>query len=344
MLALGSKSGDIGDTAVLPASYFSYQLSDKLVFGMAVNAPFGLTTDRSNFHWAGVTHARKSKIETYNFNPTVAYRAAPGLIIGVGLQAEFMKAGLRSSSGVGITSPDLVIKGDDIGFGLTAGILVTPSAGTTIGLGYRSRINHELEGSVSIPSSALEIARRGASVTADVTLPDIVTLSFRHDIAPAWTLLGTAEWTNWSTVPKLDVVCSGAANPVYCAGGAGQLVRSLHLGWHDGWFFSAGLEHQYNSQLTLRGGIAYEISPIQSPDERTIRVPDADRVWVGIGASYKYSDTTTIDLSYAHLFVENSRVDRTESGIRVVGNVDAHADAISIGVRSKLDWLFSGSH
>ncbi|MGB4866230.1 MAG: outer membrane protein transport protein, partial [Hyphomicrobium sp.] len=45
-------SGDIGDTAILPASYFSYQLNDQIVLGMGVNAPFGLTTD-GDFGWDG---------------------------------------------------------------------------------------------------------------------------------------------------------------------------------------------------------------------------------------------------------------------------------------------------
>ncbi len=90
-------SGDIGDTAVLPASYFSYQLSDKAVLGMSVNAPFGLTTD-GGFGWDGSQLARESKIVTYNFTPTIAYRVSPGLIVAAGLQVEFMDAQLRQAA------------------------------------------------------------------------------------------------------------------------------------------------------------------------------------------------------------------------------------------------------
>jgi len=38
--------------------------------------------------------------------------------------------------------------------------------------------------------------------------------------------------------------------------------------------------------LTLRGGAAYELSPIQSPDERIAQLLDANRIWLGIGGSY----------------------------------------------------------
>ncbi len=341
LLGNGSKSGDIGDSAVLPASYFSYQLNSEIVLGMSVNAPFGLTTDPSNYLWAGVTQARESKIETYNFNPTFAYRVAPGVIVGAGLQIEYFKAQLRQSSGVLITSPEIAIKGDDVAVGFTAGILVTPMSGTTIGVGFRSSIDHELEGSIKLAFLAPPINR--AAITAGIETPEMVTASLRQELTPAWTLLGTVEWTNWSNVQQLVVNCKApGTNALFCPNPAIPAVRTLDLGWHDGWFFSGGLEHAYNSQLTLRGGVAYEISPIQAADERTIRVPDADRIWVSAGASYKYSEWTTIDLAYSHVFVEDSTVDRTESGIRVVGDVESSVDIISVGVRSKLDWLLSG--
>ena len=119
-------------------------------------------------------------------------------------------------------------------------------------------------------------------------------------------------------------------------------LTTLPLGWDDGWFFSAGLEHAYSEQLTLRGGVAYEISPIDSDEGRTIRVPDADRIWLSAGASYKYSETTTVDLSYAHVFIDDART--VQGGGALVGDVESSADIISVGVRSKLDWMFAGSN
>ncbi len=232
----------------------------------------------------------------------------------------------------GALGPTGAVKGDDWALGFTAGILATPAAGTTIGLGFRSKLDHELEGTTHIPGFLAP-----AAVSADVSLPEIVTLSLRHDLAPAWTVLGTVEWTNWSRVPQLAVICQAAG-----CGGAGAPVATLPLGWEDGWFVSAGLEHQYSSALTLRGGLGWEKSPIQTAAGRTIRVPDADRIWASIGASYKYSDWTTIDVSYGHLFVEDAVTAQGPGGALLRGNVETSADAISVGVRSKLDWLLGG--
>lgn len=327
------KSGDIGDTAILPASYFSYQLNDKVVLGMGVNAPFGLTTD-GKFSWAGSQLARESKITTYNFTPTVSYRVAPGILVGAGLQVEYINAQLRQATGAP-NGPTSAIKGDDVGFGFTAGILISPMDGTSIGLGYRSKVEHDLEGSFHVSGFGLK-----NSISADIELPEIVTLSLRQDLAPAWTLLGTVEWTNWSRVPQLLVNCDAAGPPACPAAGAPMTNGILPLGWDDGWFFSAGLEHAYNEQLTLRAGAAYEISPIDTDEGRTVRVPDADRIWLTAGASYKYNENTTVDLSYAHVFVEDSTT--VQAGGALVGEVESSADIISVGVRSKLDWLLSG--
>ncbi|MEQ1669345.1 MAG: outer membrane protein transport protein, partial [Hyphomicrobium sp.] len=158
-------SGDIGDTAVLPASYMSYQLNDKMVLGMGINAPFGLTTD-GKFAWAGSQLARESKITTYNFNPTVAYRVTPGVIVGAGLQVEYIDAQLRQAFG-SPAGPTAAVKGDDWGFGFTAGILLTPADGTSIGLGYRSMIEHNLEGTFHVPGVV-----PNRPIHADIELPD----------------------------------------------------------------------------------------------------------------------------------------------------------------------------
>jgi len=332
-------SGNIGDTGILPASYYSYQLNSQFVLGLGVNTPFGLVTD-GRFSWDGAQLARESRITTYNFTPTLAYRVAPGVIIGAGLQIEYMDAQLRSAFGSPF-GPTAAIKGDDVGVGFTAGILVNPAAGTTIGLGFRSKVEHDLEGTFHI--NGVPVVN---DISANVDLPEIVTLSLRQDLAPNWTLLGSVEWTNWSRLPQLQVVCDSAGPPACPA--AGWDLHTLPLNWEDGWMFSAGLEHKYNDQLTLRGGLAWEKSPIQTAEGRTVRLPDSDRFWLSAGASYQYSQWTTFDFAYSHIWFEDST---TVQGAGLgpggmpllVGDVESSADIISVGVRSRLDWLLGSA-
>ncbi len=325
-LGLPRESGDIAKDAIVPSSYYSYRLNEHLVAAISINSPFGLVTEPSNRNWAGQTFARTSEIKTYNFTPTLAYRLSPTLAIGVGLQINHMEGRLKNASGLLATSPNFVIKGDDLSVGFTAGINFTPHAGTHIGLGYRSAIDHTLEGNVFLAAAA---PFTGA-MKADITLPEIVTLSLRQVLSPTWTLLGTVEWSNWSRLDQVNINCPGTA---LCPTG----VRTLDLGWNDGWFFSLGAEHQYNEKLTLRAGLAYEISPIQDADERTLRTPDMDRLWLSVGGSYKWSDATTFDLAYTHIFgIGDDKIDRTEGGVRFIGNVDSQVDIVSFGMKMKL--------
>ena len=251
-----SDSGDIGIDAIVPATYLSYQLSPAVVLGFSLNAPFGLST-KTNEVWAGQTLSRENKLETYNFAPTIAYRVVPGLIVGAGVQVEYIRVKLQAAAPIPPTFPSSTTKGDDVAVGFTLGALWEPSAGTAVGLGFRSSIDHTLEGSFGV----FGIGQN--EVAANLETPEIVTLSLRQALTPRWTALGTVEWTNWSRLNKVDTVCTAAGAP-FCLSPA-WTVNSLTLGWHDGWFFSGGLEYTYSPKLTLRGGVAYDLSPISEP-------------------------------------------------------------------------------
>jgi long-chain fatty acid transport protein len=318
-------SGNAGKLALVPASYVSYQLTDDLVAGVSMNAPFGLA-NKTDYNWAGQTFNRASAVTTYNGQAAIAYNLSPELTIGGGLLVEYMKADLRSASGIAANAPSIYVQGEDFGFGFSGGVTWRPVEGTHIGAGFRSAIKHKLEGDIFVAAAPVM-----APVFADVTLPEIATLSVRQDISETTRLLATAEWTNWSRLKSLDVICETGIG-LCGAPGPGGTVNSLKLGWHDGYFFSAGLEHDFNDALTLRGGIAYEISPIRAADERTMRVPDSDRVWLSLGASYQITEKTKANLAYSHVFMEKGAINRTESGLTFTGTSKSHLDIISAGM------------
>jgi long-chain fatty acid transport protein len=323
LLGFGAESGNIGNQAIVPSSYLSYQLSPSLVLGFSFGAPFGLSTEPSNRIWAGMTQARTSKIETYNLQSALAWRVTPTFIVAAGLQIERMEGTLKSAVG-GAGFPNAVIRGDDVALGWTLGALWQATRGTTVGLGFRSSIEHDLEGGIG---GAFPFP---GDIRAGLSTPETVTLSLRQDLGPRWTGLASVEWSNWSRLKSLDVECTSAS-----CGGGGTLV-SLPLGWLVGWFFSLGAEYAWSPALTLRGGVAYEISPIQNADERPARLPDSDRIWASLGATYKWSEKVSVDFAYSHIFVEDSTLDRLDGGVRLVADVEASVDILSVGLKIKL--------
>jgi long-chain fatty acid transport protein len=306
-LGLDTNSGNIGDATPVAASYANYQVSDQLYVGLAINPQYGFKTKPDNLDFAGTPIATSSEIFSLNFNPTVAYKITPNFTIGVGAQILYADVRLRSSNSTALVGDDgREVEVDDIAFGATAGISWQPAPGTTIGLGYRSRIEVDAEGTCSgtgLSNAALGGCGAGTDVTAELTLPDLVTASFRQQLNERIAVLGTVEWTNWSLVGEQAEFKSGG----------GTTEDIFPLGYDDGWFFALGLEYAYTPHTTLRGGIAYEISPI-SDEVRNVSLPDNDRIWLSVGASTKLSEKISVDISYTHIFVEDASIEIANPG------------------------------
>lgn len=342
---LSSGGNDIDKVAFVPSSYAAWRINDKLTIGYGFNAPFGLATEADDSVWAGQYDFREAELKTYNFNPVVGYQISPTLSIGLGLQVQYtdlnLKQAIIPAALVGITPssthPSADVDVDDWGVGFTAGLLWRPVKGTSIGVGYRSRVNNTLEGTLDV--SGLPAASQ--NVRADFDLPEIVTVSLRQDIAPNMRLLGTFEWTNWSILGTVNLINKDTGAPVMTADPASASLAmpvvtgvplTVEANWDDGYFLSGGLEYDYNEQLTLRGGVAYEWSPIQEPTQRLVAVPDSDRIWLSVGATYKYSETTSFDFAYTHIFMDDETLLRP-SGF--AASVDSSIDIIGVSFKSK---------
>jgi long-chain fatty acid transport protein len=316
-------SVDVGRDAIVPASYFAYRLSSQMVLALSLNSQFGLGTEPDRQDWAGQPVARTSKLFSVTATPTLAYEIAPGIQVGAGLQVQYMDLKrFRSAVALAPGAPSATLEGDDISVGYTLGVNFRPSAGTSIGIGFRSSIEQELEGDFSVAGTKI------GPISANVELPEKLTLSLSQNLSSSFRAHATVEWTNWDRLDSVPVVGSPA---------------TLEFQWEDGWYFALGGEYDYSEKLTLRAGVAYEISPIQDAASRLIQLPDADRVWLSVGASYAAGDLfglikdAKIDLAYSHIFVEDADFARAPAsgGAVFAGSADSSVDVISVGLRSK---------
>lgn len=331
-LVLGGTS-NTADEALVPSGYFSYQINPDLWVGMSLNSPFGLSVSFPDL-WAGRDYAAGDTfLHTYNATPSIAYRINDWISVGAGVQIQYANA--RLSRGVSVPFPrigfipvgDAVLSGNGWGYGFTAGVTLTPTPTTTIGLGYRSQMNQKIDGTLAFALTALPSSTSSASTT--LNLPDMVSLGIRQRVNPQLTLLGTVEWTNWSRIGT--AVVSGAPFPT-----------SLPFEFKDGWLFSLGAEYQWTDRLTVRGGLGYEISPI-TDDVRIPILPDNDRFWLSVGASYEIYRGLVADLAYSHIWVRDPSINISPTsgnpwfdGTTYVGNVDAHVDILSLAIRFRL--------
>jgi long-chain fatty acid transport protein len=306
-------SGNISVAEIVPASYYTYQLNDTIYLGLGINAPFGLETENRS-SWVGAPHGTRSKIFSINLHPNIALKVTHELAIAVGLQAQYFEAKLRSGA-PGSGAPLSSIKGDDIAVGFTAGILFQPTDRTQIGVGFRSSIDHTIDGDGSV----VPLAFFGA-IEAGLETPELVTIGLRHDFSDRFTFLAGVEWANWSRFKNLNVTSKAT----------GATVAFVPQNWDDSWFFSLGGEYRVDERWTVRAGVAYEDSGV--PDAtRTPRLPDNDRYWVSVGASYKLLDWATANVGYSHVFMEDGDVSLPAAfGLPPLSaSYDQHIDIVS---------------
>lgn len=308
-------TGDAGLDYFVPATYIIVPITDRLVGGIAINSPFGNTNKTDDPTWVGRAHFSTTKLRTITATPSLAYRVTDWLSIGAGVQVQYFSARQVVAGGNGIT------KGDGVGVGFTAGLTLTPVKGTQIGLGWRSLIDQDLEG-----TTLRSVTTSSSNTKGTFNLPNRVNLSLRQTINPQLDMLASVEWQNWARIGTVALTNSVIGN-------------ALRYNYKDGWFFSLGGEYKATEALTLRAGVGYEISPVTDA-VRTISTPDNDRIWLSAGATYNYSERLSINASYSHLFIKDAKITQVANitglgAVTFTGTTKSHADLLSIGLTSR---------
>ncbi|HTM74019.1 MAG TPA: outer membrane protein transport protein [Pseudolabrys sp.] len=331
-------TGNTGDSAVVPSIYASWQISPDWWVGLSVNSPFGLSVSFPEL-WAGRDYGNNDNhLRTYNATPSIAYRINNWISVGLGIQVQYADALLNKGISAGAPPfPDFTLSGNGWGWGLTAGVTLTPTPFTTIGLGYRSAINQKIDGNMNVTGILAPVSTNGAASTT-LKLPDTISLGIRQRLDPRWTVMGTFEWTNWSRIGT-STVHQGSGAPSTVAG----IPVTLPFQFKDGWFGSLGVEYQCSPEWMVRAGVGYEKSPVSD----TVRIPilpDNDRFWLSAGASYKINRALSFDIAYSHLFVKDAPIDISPAsgnpwfdGVVYQGNVKAHVDIVSLALRYRWD-------
>jgi long-chain fatty acid transport protein len=342
--ALGANGGDAGGWAVVPNFYYTMDIKPDVKFGLGVNAPFGLRT-KYEPDWIGRYHAIKSDVKTLNINPTIAFKANDSVSIGIGLDAQQVKAALSNlvnysaifaspstPAALRHVAPGIsglaLIEGDDWTWGYNLGVLFTPDANTRIGVNYRSSMDYTLEGTATFSRPAglsatqtaiLNAAVPDGAVTAEVELPDTFSISLFKTVSPQVDLLADITWTNWSVFKDLTVKRA-----------SGTVLTTTPENWNDNLRYSVGMNYRADDKMTWRVGLAYDETPVENAF-RTPRIPDESRTWLAVGGQYKLDKQSAIDFGYAHLFVKDASINQASaSGGALVGKYDNAVDIVSV--------------
>ncbi|MDO9708555.1 OmpP1/FadL family transporter [Paracraurococcus lichenis] len=345
----GGLGGDIALDAFVPASYATIELAPDWRFGLAVGSPWGLVT-KSPADSIARYHALTSSLKTVNITPAVSWQVLPNLSLGAGLQIQYATA--RLSTGVdfgaigaaqripgflpGARDGRSTVTGDDTSVGWQLGAQWEPLKGTRLGLAFRSAVWHELSGDATFQGVPFPLslspgfANTGGK--AKLVTPETLTLGASHRLDDRWTLLGGLEWTNWSRFPDLVVTFDNGRPP-----------SVTEEKWRDTVFVSIGTEYHWSQDLTLRAGFAYDQTPVRDA-YRTPRIPDNDRYWLSVGASYQIMPKVTLSAAYTHIFASDTSVTLRDPGPNNTnlfrGNLNATYQASVDIVTAQLSFAF----
>ncbi len=316
---LTGNAQDAGDWAALPNAYLSWALNKDVYVGVGMGAPFGLVTEY-NSDWVGAAHSIMFDIKTININPSIAWRVNERFSVGFGLNWQKMEAEYERRAGAVALAPvpgfDLkntfaTLKADDSSWGWNAGVLFNVSEVTKVGLSYRSKVKHELEGSLSFSGDAAGNPALGGRTTssdasADVELPDTFIASFTHKLDPRWELLADVSWTGWSSIDKVDIVrTSGDLS--------GEVAQSLGTNFKDTWRVALGANYLLNDAWKLKFGVAFDETPVKNAENRLTSLPDNDRIWFSFGGQWKPNQASTLDMGVAYLYVDDTKINNGEA-------------------------------
>jgi long-chain fatty acid transport protein len=326
-----SASFDVTDNFSVGASFIAQKTSAEL-------------TSAVNFNAVGLSIQQGIGAQTAAGVAQIQAAAQAGQISAAQAGAMIQQAvqqGQAAAAGVAAVTPPGVdgyarIKGDDWGYGWQLGGYWKLTANDKLALNYRSKISHRLVGTgnfTTTPGYDLLLANpalassippfQHTTGTADFTTPAVIGASYWHQ-AEKFGVGLDVSYTKWDVFKNLAVNYGNSQPPT-----------SEVYNWRNTIYASIGGDYYVSEKLTLRGGIAVDSSPTYLAT-RSPRVPDSTRKLATIGLGYQASEHFELNVSYAHIFVNNAHVANTSgTGDTLTGNFEDYGNLLSFSAQYK---------
>lgn len=353
-----------GGSVTAPGFFFVHRLGDNAHYGISINTPFAMES-HYNAHWTGRYQTIESRIRTISINPALSYKFNKAFSIGIGADVNYADAHFTHSVDfaaicanlAGGTCPNgampgqgqydgyAVSKASDYGYGYDLGALWRITPNTRLGLNFKSQIHHTMTGTsrfegpsltgrfpgVGSIGTMLSAAYRTTGNTIPLVLPADVSIGFYHRIpmmsGQALTLLANAKWTQWSTMKQLQVNFDNPKTP----------TSVQRFNWRNTWRFSLGADYKLNRDWAVRGGVAYDRSPIQNPALEPPMMPGSDATVLALGATRKITRNTWVDVAFTHDFMHDTYIHRTgQTGDMLNGHYALGRNTFSIQFDHKI--------
>jgi long-chain fatty acid transport protein len=329
----GDNSREVGQIAGIPHFYGVFDIDSRWKAGIAITVPFGNTVDYAE-NWPGRYVNIKTAALSADINPSIAYKLTDHISIGAGVSLQYLKVELSSAIaqfaifGPGTPDGGYLLKADDWAWGYNLGIIAEPFDGTRLGFTYRSETSHTLKGTLNFSAATSPLLGLvSAPASAPIDLPATFGGSITQQITPDFSLSSDVQFTQWNVFKQVAV--QAPPNPVF----------TFTEDYRDSWMISVGGVYRMNDTWTLRAWLGWDESPVTDAFRDT-GVPDKDRYMIGLGAGYKLSDMSSLDIGYAHYFAAghatmNSSINSVDpiTGVVLNGRYNNALDYVAVTFR-----------
>lgn len=321
----GSAEG--GGFAVVPSFHYAIPINDRVVAALSLVVPYGLVSDYPDDSVVRYS-ATESKVTDIDLTPSLGVKITDKFSVGAGIDFEHIDAVLDQVVGLGTLGPVVGLPADtdttsdnnaaDWTIGWHAGLMYQFSQATRVGLAYHSKISATLTGDSEFEGPLASVANAGTSdeikstnAQTEVSLPSTTSLSIYHDINARWAVMGTLNYTTWSVfnnIPLQNLAAVNQASVQQILAGSPPFVPTTSLSanvpqdFHNTWRLATGVNFHMTDNWMWRAGFGIDQDPT-SDSARNVRLPDADRYNVAIGAHYQVNKKLGFDAGWTHLFV-----------------------------------------
>ncbi|MBY7813109.1 outer membrane protein transport protein [Vibrio fluvialis] len=316
-----TSSSDYANDAVIPNFYISHQVNEKWALGLAFGTNYGMETELDS-GFAASHFGDEAMVTTMEANANIAYQLTETVSVGGGIryvmgEGHFGAKSPAQTEALGLTKGTTLkyMEGDDTSWGWQAGAAWQMTPNNRVGFAYKSEVDLKLSGSANmyVQSYGKVLSDTGYMM---LTLPATAELSTYHQLTDQFALHTSINWTDWSSFEKLQAELDTMGT-----------VMVKEENWKDNYRFAVGATYQVDPKLALRSGVAYDTAAV-STKNRTITIPETDRIWLSVGAGYDVTEQLTLDAAFTYIFAKDADIlesrgyDSDNSAEKVGGQFD----------------------
>lgn len=293
-------------TPITLYAVYKFKKTAKWNVGLGVYNPFGSKVQWPD-DWKGQFLIREIDLKTFFIQPTVSYKLNDKIGLGVGFVYATGTFALRKGVPIQDTLGNYgegTLNGKASGYGFNAGIYFKANEKLSIGFDYRSQVNVSVDGGsaeFTVPSSVSNYFPT-TTFSTGLSLPQVATLGLGYKFNSKLTMALDVNFIGWKSYDSLIIDFADNTDK----------LKDIHSAreYQNSYIFRLGAQYELNGKWSARLGAYYDMSPVKA-GYLTPETPDADKIGITAGATFKVTKKIFVDASL--LYIEGLK--RTDTNL-----------------------------